>query len=297
MSHIPDNMSKTRIFTIIFIHPEASPDPMQEHSSITGKVALVTGAASGIGKALTTLLSRHGVKVLTADISPGLSEMNKLPGVSTVTLDVRKGADWEKALKQCMKEHGRIDWLFNVAGVVVPGYIHEVSIADIDRTIDINLKGTLLGCQVIVPQLVRQGSGHIVNISSMAGLAPVPGLSLYVASKFAVRGFSLAIALELQPKGVDVTVVCPDATQTHMLDEQIDYPQAALTFSGDKVLSAEEVATAILERGIIKKERELWLPVTRGITAMASNVFPGIAEKILPILLKKGMKNQKKFKG
>lgn len=269
---------------------------MSDTTIAKGKVAIVTGAAGGIGNAMAKLLARNGVQVLAADVSPDLGQLSSYPNITIVKMDVRKADNWQRTLEQCLNTYGRVDWLFNIAGVIIPGYIHEVLVSDIDRVIDINLKGTLLGCHTVTPQLVRQGSGHIVNISSMAGLAPVPGISLYVASKFGVRGFSLAIALELQEKGVDVTVVCPDATQTHMLDEQVDFPQAALTFSGDKVLTPEEVAEAVWNRGLVKKERELWLPMSRGITAMASNVFPGIAEKILPSLLKKGLKQQSKYK-
>jgi 3-oxoacyl-[acyl-carrier protein] reductase len=183
-----------------------------------------------------------------------------------------------------------------VAGIISAAYIYEISPQETERVIDINLKGTILGCQAVAPQMVRQGNGHIINISSMAGLAPVPGISIYVASKFGVRGFSLAIELELAQKGVKVSVVCPDATNTHMLDEQIDRPEAALTFSGNKVLTADEVANAILHDVIESGKKELWLPKSRGITAMASSIFPGVAKKIYPLLLKKGLLNQSKFR-
>src|SRR5205085_5137897 len=132
----------------------------------------------------------------------------------------------------CVTTYGRVDVLMNVAGYLLPGYIHETSADQIERHMDINAKGLMLGTQAAARVMVRQGQGHIINIASMAALAPVPGLCCYSASKYAVRAFSLAVAQELRPHGVYVTAVCPDAVQTPMLDLQVDYQEAAMTFSG-----------------------------------------------------------------
>src|SRR5205823_4569252 len=106
--------------------------------------------------------------------------------------------------------------------------------------------------------------GHIINIASMAALAPIPGISLYSASKYAVRGFSLAAAQELRAHGVYVTVVCPDAVQTPMLDAQLAHDEAAATFSGPRLLTVEEVGRAIIGQGLARRPLEIYLPPSRG---------------------------------
>jgi len=268
---------------------------MNKFAFVDGKTALVTGAGAGIGRAVTELLAAHGCHVIAGDISDMVATYSGKENITPVLLDVREPPQWKQAIATGIQLKGRIDWLFNVAGVIAPEYVYEADTQHIDRVIDINLKGTMYGCSLVSPYMVRQGSGHIVNISSLAGLAPVPGLSIYVASKFGVRGYSLAIALELKDKGVKVTVVCPDATNTHMLDEQVNLPEATLTFSGDKVLSPEEVAEAIIRDGIGEGKGELWLPKSRGMTAMASSLFPEVAKILYPLLLKKGAKKQAKY--
>jgi 3-oxoacyl-[acyl-carrier protein] reductase len=140
--------------------------------------------------------------------------------------------------------------------------------------------------------MVEQGHGHVVNIASLAGHCPVPGLALYAASKFAVRGFSLAAALELRPHGVFVSVVCPDAVQTPMLDRQVPFPEAALSFSGARPLTVEEVAGAIVENVLVKRPLEVLIPGPRGVLARATSVWPGLALRLAPLMTRRGAERQ-----
>jgi 3-oxoacyl-[acyl-carrier protein] reductase len=192
---------------------------------------------------------------------------------------------------------GSLDVLLNVAGVIRPGYVYEVAAADVDFHIDINTKGVIHGTHTAARQMLKQGGGHIVNIASLAGIAPVPGLPLYSASKFAVRGFSLAVAQELAPMGVKVSVVCPDAVQTPMLDLQVDKAQAALTFSGSRTLTVQEVAGAILDHVLVKAPLELMLPVQRGWLAKLASAFPGLNARLIDALRRKGERKQRSLRG
>ena len=166
-----------------------------------------------------------------------------------------------------------LDRLFNIAAYLKPGYIHETDPQEIDRHIDINVKGLIIGSQLAAKHMVEQGKGHIVNIASLGGIAPIPGIALYSTSKFAVRGFSLALAQELKPLGVKVTVICPDAIQTPMLALQEDYDEAALTFSGPKALSLEDIEKIVFAEVLPNAPIEVTLPWQRGALAKLGGAF------------------------
>lgn len=262
------------------------------------RVVMLTGAAGGIGNALAAELVRRGDLLMATDVdlealtraaeSAGWLSSNMRLG----QLDVRDPQAWQQAVQDVVHTWGRLDVMLNVAGFLHPGWIHEIDPIEIDRHIDINTKGVIHGTQVAARHMAGRGEGAIVNIASMAALAPIPGIALYSASKFAVRAFTLAVAEELRPHGVHVSVVCPDAVQTAMLDKQIDFPEAALTFSGPRALTAEEVATVVLDRALTRKQVEVIIPRHRGWLAKLSNLWPRLAQAIMPRLSKSGAQRQ-----
>lgn len=259
----------------------------------------VTGAASGIGAALVRKLLSQGCRVCAADVNTGpLAGLTEAaPDATrllTCALDVRKPEQWEAAYSQAEQRFGRIDALFNVAGVIRPGWLAQITPQDIDFHIDINTKGVMLGTALAARRMKVQGGGHIINIASLAGIAPVPGIALYSASKFAVRGFSLAVAQELAPLGIKLSVVCPDAVQTPMLDLQIAHEQAAMTFSGDRFLSTDEVVAACL-RALEHAPIEITLPLSRGLIAKLASAFPGLNRLMLDQLRRKGLRKQQQM--
>ncbi|MFO1527650.1 MAG: SDR family oxidoreductase [Turneriella sp.] len=260
----------------------------------SGKVIIVSGAAGGIGQELTQKLSAQGATVLATDVDEvALRKLNTLTRVQTLVADVRKSEHWEKIFSDA-QALGPVYALINAVGVLKPGYIDKVSAKDIDFHIDINVKGVMLGSAVAAREFKTSGKGHIVNIASLAGVAPIPGIALYSASKFAVRGFTLALAAELKESGVKVTVVCPDAVKTPMLDLQKDYPEAALTFSGSAPLTAADVADAIIA-ALGGDELEITLPFWRGVFAKTASALPGIAPMLIDTLRKAGLENQARY--
>ena len=268
--------------------------------NLAEKVVFITGAANGIGRSLAKLAYERGAAVVVVtDISiQKLEELTKdwdKERFLCLMLNVTSKEDWQRAIDATVSKFKKIDILCNVAGIIEPGYIHETTLDKIDRQIDINLKGTIYGTHLAAQQMVKNGGGHIVNLGSLASLAPVPGLNIYSASKFGVRGFTLAIAEELEPYNIHVSVICPDAVKTGMLDYQKDKKEAALTFSGNRYLTPEEVAETIVHKALEKKERDIWIPFSRGATALSSSVFPGLAHSLKNIFLKKGLKNQEKY--
>ncbi len=263
-----------------------------------GKIAIITGAANGIGRRISESLYQKGFKIVVTDIQKDLlQEIYQSYQVERTLIlpgDVTKSEDWEFLIGKTLEKFGKIDLLLNIAGIIEPGYIHETSIKNIDRQIDINLKGTIYGVHHVSKKMVEQKSGHIINISSMAGLAPIPGLNIYTASKYGVRGFTLAVAQELAEHNIHVSVVCPDAVKTNMLDYQKDKKEAAMTFSGSKVLTVEDLNNVI--SGLIDKPKfEVWIPVSRGILASVGSLFPSIAGKIKNGLIQKGIQKQQQY--
>jgi 3-oxoacyl-[acyl-carrier protein] reductase len=256
-------------------------------------VAIVTGAASGIGRKVAEALDARGCSLLLADVNEAaLAPLAKPPRVAVRRLDVRDPAAWRDAVEEAVRRFGRLDVLFNIAGALRPGAALEATPADVDLHLDVNAKGVIHGTLAAAPVMVRQGAGHIVNMGSLAALAPVPGLSLYSASKFAVRGFSLSIAEELRPRGVAVTLVCPDAVRTPMLDLQVDAAAAALTFSGSRALEADEVAEALVGHVLARRPREVMLPLSRGILAKIAGALPDVAAVLAPVLTRRGLAAQ-----
>ncbi len=261
---------------------------------ISGKVIIVSGAAGGIGQELVSQLSTSGAIVVATDVDEvALQKVSTMTRVQTVACDVRSSEDWENVFHRAMAL-GPVYALINAVGVLKPGYIDKVTAKDIDFHIDINVKGVMLGSAIAAREFKRAGSGHIINIASLAGVAPIPGIGLYSASKFAVRGFTLALAAELREAGVFVTVVCPDAVKTPMLDLQKDYPEAALTFSGSAPLTAKDVATAIVTT-LGSDQAEITLPFWRGVFAKTASALPGLAPMLIDTLRRAGLENQSKY--
>lgn len=254
---------------------------------------LVTGAASGIGRHLVGAALQRGWQVLATDLrAEALAAAAREDGWSQAAhrrpLDVRDPQAWEDAVAQAVDELGGLAVLVQCAGYLQPGWVHEVDATEVDRHLDVNVKGVVHGTRAAAAAMVAAGRGHIIHVASLAGVAPVPGLSLYAASKFAVRGFGLSIADELAPHGVAVTVLCPDAVQTPMLDKQRGREEAALTFSGGRALRVEELAQEIFDRILPGRPREVLLPRWRGWLAKLASAAPGLAARLLPHLRAKG---------
>ncbi|ENU26805.1 SDR family NAD(P)-dependent oxidoreductase [Acinetobacter modestus] len=260
------------------------------------KVFLITGAASGIGLALSHRLLENSHQVCVCDINfESLHNLYKSYSSKQILiqkLDVRDFDNWQKTINQVLMKWNKLDVLCNVAGVLKENWVIDSSPQEVDLHFDINLKGTILGTQSVLQTMKAQGSGHIINIASLAALSPVPGLSLYSASKFAVRSYSIAAGMELAELGISVTAICPDAVQTPMLDQQKDKVQAALTFSGPRALTVDEVVDAIVNVALVKKPLEIILPQMRGILAKLANSFPSVAATQMNTWRRKGIKQQ-----
>lgn len=188
-----------------------------------GKIAIVTGAASGIGLALSRAMIERGAIVWMTDVNAAGAEQAAASlgtRARTAGLDVRDEAAVRALVDQVVAEYGRIDVLFNNAGIGVGGEAHELTAAHYDRCIDVNLRGVVHGILAAYPHMMKQHSGHIVNTASMAGLTPAPLIAPYAMTKHAVVGLSTSLRIEAARHGVGVSVLCPSVIETPILDAQ-----------------------------------------------------------------------------
>lgn len=187
---------------------------------LTGKVVVITGAGSGIGRALAVSCARRGARLALCDVNlPAVEDTAKQARVLgsevlTAKVDVAEAADMSAFAEQVHAAFGPADLLVNNAGVAVIGGFFETEVKDWDWLIGINVMGVVHGCDAFVPAMVERGHGHVVNLSSAAGLLANPELTAYSATKYAVRGLSEGLRMELQPHGVGVTAICPGIINT-----------------------------------------------------------------------------------
>ncbi|MGK5553644.1 SDR family NAD(P)-dependent oxidoreductase [Actinomadura kijaniata] len=181
--------------------------------------AVVTGGASGIGAAVAAGLVRRGCAVTLADIdAEGVRRTAAELGADAAVLDVADADAVRTLIHRVRDRHGRLDYLFNNAGIFVAGRTETLSPEHWDRALAVNLHGVVHGVQAAYPVMVEQGHGQIVNVASLVGLAPVPFMLPYTTTKHAVVGLSLALRAEAARHGVRVNVVCPGFTDTPLLE-------------------------------------------------------------------------------
>jgi NAD(P)-dependent dehydrogenase (short-subunit alcohol dehydrogenase family) len=190
---------------------------------LEGKIAVITGGASGIGKGTALAMARLGMDVVIADVNDRRLEETRAElaplssRVLTVHCDVSKEADIQHLAQVAGMEMGQVDILMNNAGVVLRGALEQISMADWEWSFGINVLGVIHGIRVFLPQMIARGSGYIINTASIAGLVALTGEGApYIASKFAVVGLSEALALYARPRGIGVSVLCPGSVDTNL---------------------------------------------------------------------------------
>ncbi len=189
---------------------------------LKGKVAVITGAARGMGKAIANTFAHEGAAVGLLDIQE--EELNRTvneiqaengKALGLVT-DVRYYDQVERAVQSVMEGFGNVDILVNSAGLSGNGLVHKISEADWDMCFDVNVKGTFLLCKAVVPIMLEQKQGQIINMASLsAWIRGAGGATCYGASKYAVRGFSRYLAVELRPSNIKVCCLSPGTTDSH----------------------------------------------------------------------------------
>jgi 3-oxoacyl-[acyl-carrier protein] reductase len=263
-------------------------------------VALITGAASGIGRHFAGVLAKRPdeFSLVLADINFDAmaaafeaGDTLRLHRMDVVSID-----DWQRVIEDTIEHFGRIDYLFNIAGGGRLGFFVGQALEDIDFVVDVNLKSALYGMRLVIEHMVRQRSGHVVNVASLAGIAPTAGSLLYSAAKSGLRAASIAAAMELREHGVYVTVICPGVVDTPLIEKHVEYPEeTALTYSGNVMLTVRDVEAALLE-AMEKRPVEINISSGQARAAKLASALPDLAVKLYPRLKRKGMKRIEKIR-
>jgi NAD(P)-dependent dehydrogenase (short-subunit alcohol dehydrogenase family) len=197
-------------------------------SGFEGRVAAVTGAGSGIGRALAVALARRGAKLALSDVDEaGLAETARLAQgaeVHQARLDVADRTAFEAHAAEVAAHYGRVNQVYNNAGIAFSRTVLESEWSDYERVLGVNLWGVIHGTKAFLPHLIASGDGHVVNISSLNGFMAQGEMSHYVSSKFAVRGFTETLRMEMLAEGhpVRVTSVHPGGVKTNIADKALE---------------------------------------------------------------------------
>lgn len=246
---------------------------MSQHIDLAGKVAVITGAGSGIGRSSAQLMARHGARVHVADLDGVAAEIVAAEigatggGAVAHTLDVADPVAVEALAEAVFSAEGGVDILHNNAGIGHAGNIEATTIDDWQRVITVNLLGVAYGVQAFVPRMLAQGRpASVINTASMAGIVPTAKMAPYCASKFGVVGLSEALNAELSTRGIHVSAICPGVIDTSIIATGVmrgdlaALHERATSFYSRHGASPDEVAEAVL--GAIARPR-LIVPVPR----------------------------------
>ena len=254
-------------------------------NKLANRVALVTGGASGLGRALCEQLAIDGALVIVADINIGRAEevataIRQRGGrAEAASLDVSSEAEFLKAVFNVVTAHGRLDYLFNNAAVAIVGELRDGNSADFRRVVDVNLFGVVLGTMAAYDVMRRQGFGHIVNLSSMAGLMPTPILTAYSTTKWAIVGFSTAVRAEAAGLGVKVSVVCPSLVRTDMGEHNVYWnvrkEDHLAQLPWRWMLEPDQAAKCIL-RGVARNQEFIVFPITARLAWWMNRLCPWV---------------------
>lgn len=219
-------------------------------NGIEGKIIIITGASSGMGEAAARHLAAQGARVVLGArraerIEAIAAEITDAGGKAiAVSTDVTRREDLVRLVEAAVETYGRIDVLINNAGVMPLSPIDRLKIDEWDQMIDVNLKGVLYGVAAALPRMTAQKSGHIINLSSVAGHKLFPGSAIYSATKFGVRAFSEGLRQELKPYNIRTTNISPGAVQTELLEHisEADIQKANQDFVGEVGVPADSFA-------------------------------------------------------
>lgn len=258
---------------------------MSYAETFNNKIAIVTGAASGLGMGFAKEIGKAGGTVVAADINlEGVEKVVAEIGGSAEAhkLDVTDSAAVTKLVDDTVEKHGRIDFIFNNAGIAVQGYVEEIPVADWDAIIDINLKGVAYGTSAAYKHMVKQKSGHIVNTASLAGLTPAPLLAPYSTVKFGVVGMCDSLRVEAAPKGVTVTALCPGFIETGIYENArttgFDTKKAKDSIPGG-IVPLDKGVKKLLD-GVVKKKRVVTLPWFAHLLILSYKLTPNTSIKV-----------------
>ncbi|MBN2154858.1 MAG: SDR family oxidoreductase [Candidatus Lokiarchaeota archaeon] len=263
---------------------------------LEGKVAIITGAAGGIGREIACLFDKVGINLVLTDIK--VNSLHEMSETFTnkpliIPCDITKRDQVQHLISHTLSHYHIIDILINTVGVIFPALFEDAEYEDIEKQIRINLLGTINCTKEIIPVMKKASKGNIVTISSLAGIVPETYSSIYTATKFALRGLNLTLNLELNKFNIDLSTIFPDSVDTPMLHYEAEHGGSPLTFLNVPI-KPEKVAKTVL-RAILRHKPEISIPSITGLVSKFIMCFPKGVIKIWPKLEKKGERKKQKF--
>ncbi len=263
------------------------------------RTAVVTGAGSGLGRAIAAELVKRGYRVHVTDVDAGAADRaaDELgPEARGSALDVRDEAACH-GLAESIGRTGTLDLWVNNAGVLFSGPAWEQSAETRQTMLDVNVTGLMNGTVAALAPMRRAGRGHVVNVVSLAGIVAAPGEVAYSASKHAAMAFTLGTLFDLRRRGekkIELSAVCPDGIWTPMLEDKLDDPDAAPSFSG-RLLTSEEVAKEVGK--LTERPRPILIvPRWRGPLLRLVDLFPRLSLRMLPLVMWDARRRQRRYK-
>jgi len=262
------------------------------------KTVIITGGSEGVGAATARLFADAGANLMLVargkkNLEAIAAELRDKTRVEIFAMDVSDSEACADLFKKAHFEYGRVDILVNNAGFHKRGDVETVDANDLGKMIDVNLKAPIMLSRLALPYLREAGGGAIINVGSLAGRTPLPGSAGYAAGKAGLRSFTYALAVELAGSGIKLAVVSPGPIDTGFIMADID-ATSDLTFS-QPLSTAQDVAQAILDL-CSNNVREQSMPWLSGVLTLLMSLFPGLAQRVRPVLERKGARVKARIK-
>jgi NAD(P)-dependent dehydrogenase (short-subunit alcohol dehydrogenase family) len=260
----------------------------------------VTGAGGGLGLAIARMLAGRGYRVAVTDLDADAASRAAEAigsGAWSRGLDVTDAEACADAAREVIERAGALDVWVNNAGILIPGVVYEQDPTSHRAMLDVNAVGTFNGTRAALTAMLPVGRGHIINVISLAGLVAAPGEVAYGASKHAAIAYTIGTLADLRRsgiRGIDISALCPDGIWSPMLEDKLDDPDAAASFSG-VMLTPERVADRV--GGLLDSPRPVvTVPRWRGAFVRVFDAFPGLAIRLIPLVMKDARRRQARFK-
>ena len=256
--------------------------------SLTGRVVIVTGASSGIGEATARQFGREGAKVVLAarrvdrleSVAQEIAALNTGAETLVIQADLSKLEDIQSVVNQTLNKFGRIDVLVNNAGFGRLDWLENLDpVKDIEAQLLVNVHGVIQTTRQVLPVMIEQRSGNIINMCSMAGLVGTPTYTIYAASKHAVHGFSEALRREVKPWGINVSLIYPGGVSTEFGQHAGIKRKTKATTPKFLLLSADDVGGAVVK--LVQRPRAMWIiPRLWSVSALLNKLFPAFVDSM-----------------
>ncbi len=261
-------------------------------NSIKNKVIIVTGASGGIGNSIVTKLANYNA-IIGAVFNNTFLNDHSDKNVFWINTDITNSEDRDKLVSICLQKFNRIDVLINCAALLEPGEFSSIEEIQLQKMIELNLTSNLILTKKILTIMKSQNFGHIINIGSLGGIVPMPYSAVYSATKFALRGFSFAVAEELKGTGINLSLISPGAVDTKMLDREAQNENTSIAFVSNPV-STEDVAEAVYQTILIPKA-EVIIPKGQSVGSRMIAFSPVLFHYIYKILHRVGLSRKRKY--